>query len=137
MLRLVGNILWVIFGGAEMALGWAVAALLFAVSIIGIPWAKAAAMMAWFTIWPFGREAVDREVLTGREDIGTGAFGLLGNVIWFVFAGVWLVMGHVLIGVVLCCTIIGIPFGIQHFKIGVLALAPIGKTIVETEDYSF
>jgi uncharacterized membrane protein YccF (DUF307 family) len=137
MLRLVGNILWVIFGGAEMALGWAVAALLFAVSIIGIPWAKAAAMMAWFTIWPFGREPVDREILTGHEDIGTGAFGLLGNVIWFVFAGVWLVMGHVLIGVVLCCTIIGIPFGIQHFKIGVLALAPIGKTIVETEDYSF
>ncbi|MFP6663515.1 MAG: YccF domain-containing protein [Deltaproteobacteria bacterium] len=137
MLRFVGNILWVIFGGFEMALGWAVAALLFAVSIVGIPWAKAAAMMAWFTIWPFGREAVDRELLTGREDIGTSEFGLIGNVLWFVFAGVWLAIGHVFTGVLLCLTIIGIPFGIQHFKIAMLALAPIGKTVVESEDYSY
>ena len=118
-----------------MALGWAVAALVFAISIIGIPWARAAAMMAWFTLWPFGREAIDRELVTGHEDLGTGPLGFVGNVIWFVVAGVWLAIGHFFTGALLALTIIGIPFAIQHFKIGIMALAPIGKTVVETEDF--
>ena len=79
---------------------------------------------------PFGREAVDRRVLTGRDDLGTGGLGLIGNVIWFVFAGVWLAIGHVIWGVMNCLTIIGIPFGLQHFKLAGLALFPVGKTVV-------
>jgi hypothetical protein len=82
MMRLFGNILWIIFGGAEMALCWAVAALIFALSIVGLPWARSAATIAWFTIWPFGRYAVDRETVTGEEDLGTGALGFVGNVIF-------------------------------------------------------
>ena len=133
MMRLFGNILWIIFGGAEMALCWAVAALIFALSIVGLPWARSAATIAWFTIWPFGRYAVDRETVTGEEDLGTGALGLVGNVIWFLLAGIWLAIGHVFTAALLALTIIGIPFAIQHLKIAKLALAPIGKTILDDD----
>ena len=133
MMRLFGNILWIIFGGAEMALCWALAALIFALSIVGLPWARSAAMMAWFTIWPFGRYAVDRETVTGEEDLGTGTLGFLGNVIWFFLAGIWLAIGHVFTAALLALTIIGIPFAIQHLKIAKLALAPIGKTILDDD----
>ena len=133
MMRLLGNILWIIFGGAEMALCWALAALLFAVSIVGLPWARSAATIAWFTIWPFGRYAVDRETVTGEEDLGTGALGFVGNVLWFLVAGLWLAIGHVLTAALLAVTIIGIPFAIQHLKIAKLALAPIGKTILDDD----
>ena len=133
MMRLFGNILWIIFGGAEMALCWALAALIFALSIVGLPWARSAAMMAWFTIWPFGRYAVDRETVTGEEDLGTGTLGFVGNVIWFLLAGIWLAIGHVFTAALLALTIIGIPFAIQHLKIAKLALAPIGKTILDDD----
>lgn len=133
MMRLFGNILWIIFGGAEMALCWALAALIFALSIVGLPWARSAAMMAWFTIWPFGRYAVDRETVTGEEDLGTGTLGFVGNVIWFFLAGIWLAIGHVFTAALLALTIIGIPFAIQHLKIAKLALAPIGKTILDDD----
>lgn len=133
MMRLLGNILWIIFGGAEMALCWAVAALIFALSIVGLPWARSAATIAWFTIWPFGRYAVDRETVTGEEDLGTGTLGFVGNVIWFLLAGIWLAIGHVFTAALLALTIIGIPFAIQHLKIAKLALAPIGKTILDDD----
>ena len=84
------NVLWIIFGGLEMAVGWLVAAFFFAISIVGIPWARAAFNLAIFHLWPFGREIVDREDVTGREDLGTGGLGLLGNIIWFVLADWWL-----------------------------------------------
>ena len=77
----------------------------------------------------------DEELVTGEEDIGTSPLGLVGNIVWFVFAGIWLAIGHVFTGLLLCVTIIGIPFGVQHFKIAAMALAPIGKTVIETEDY--
>lgn len=125
------NILWLIFGGLALGLGWIAAAVILAITVVGIPWAKAAANIAIFTFWPFGREAISRDVLTGEEDIGTGSLGFLGNVIWFVFAGLWLAICHVLAGVGLCITIIGIPFGVQHLKLASIALAPIGKTIVD------
>lgn len=100
------------------------------ISIIGIPWGKACFTIGKFAFWPFGREAVDRRITQQKKDIGTGTLGTLGNVIWFIFGGIWLAIGHISAGLILCVTIIGIPFGIQHFKIAGLALFPIGKEIV-------
>jgi uncharacterized membrane protein YccF (DUF307 family) len=86
-----------------------------------------------FAFFPFGKEAVSRKSLTKRDDVGTGGLGVVGNVIWFVFAGVWLAIGHVLSAISCFVTIIGIPFGVQHLKLAGIALAPIGKTIVTRE----
>ena len=124
------NILWIVFGGLWMAFGWVVAAIIMAITIIGIPWAKAALTIAAYTLMPFGQKAVPRETLTGRPDIGTGPLGLIGNVIWLVLAGWWLALGHVVTAVVLAVTIIGIPFAWAHLKLAGLALWPIGREIV-------
>ena len=132
-MRTLGNLLWFIMGGVLMGLGWWLVGLLAFVSIVGIPWGKACFVIGQFAFWPFGKEAVSRDDLSGREDIGTGALGLVGNIIWFVLAGVWLTIGHVLSAAACFITIIGIPFGIQHLKLAGIALAPIGKTIVEKE----
>lgn len=113
-----------------MGLAWWFFGILAFITIIGIPWGKACFVIGQFTFLPFGREAVSRNVLNQKDDIGTGPLGFIGNMIWFIFAGVWLAIGH--IGSALACfiTIIGIPFGIQHLKLAVISLAPIGKTIV-------
>mgnify|MGYP000199122575 CR=1 FL=1 len=132
-MRTLGNLLWFIMGGVLMGLGWWLVGLLAFVSIVGIPWGKACFVIGQFAFWPFGKEAVSREDLSGREDIGTGALGLVGNVVWFVLAGVWLAIGHVLSAAACFITIIGIPFGIQHLKLAGIALAPIGKTVVDKE----
>ena len=129
----IGNFLWFILGGVFMGLGWWLAGVLAFVSIIGIPWGRACFVIGKFTFFPFGKEAVDREDLSGREDIGTGGFGVLGNIIWFLFAGWWLALGHVMSAIACFVTIIGIPFAIQHLKLAGIALAPIGKTIVDKE----
>jgi uncharacterized membrane protein YccF (DUF307 family) len=86
------------------------------------------------SFFPFGKEAINRKDLSGDDDVGTGAAGVLGNIIWFVFGGLWLALGHVVVGLACCVTIIGIPFGLQHFKLAGIALAPIGKTIVLKEE---
>lgn len=125
------NILWVVLGGFFMALGWWFAGLLMAITIIGLPWTRACFVIGQFSLWPFGREAVDRSTVTGVEDLGTGAFGLLGNVIWFILAGWWLAIGHVTAALANFVTIIGIPFGIQHLKLAMISLSPVGKTIVD------
>ena len=129
-MRAIGNFFWFVLGGFLMGLGWWVAGLLCAITIIGLPWAKACFVIGQFAFLPFGKEAVDRATLTGVDDIGTGALGTIGNVIWFLIVGIWLAIGH--IGSALACfiTIIGIPFGIQHLKLAMLTLAPVGKTIV-------
>jgi uncharacterized membrane protein YccF (DUF307 family) len=132
-MRLIGNILWFVLGGALMGLGWWLAGLLAFVTIVGIPWGRACFVIGQFAFFPFGQEAVSRKDLTRRGDIGTGPLGLVGNVLWFVFAGWWLAIGHVLSAVACFVTIIGIPFAIQHLKLAVIALAPIGKTIVPKE----
>ena len=126
----IGNILWLILGGLLMGLGWWLAGLLAFVSIIGIPWGKACFVIGQFAFLPFGKEAVSREELSGQSDIGTGVLGLFGNIVWFLLAGVWLAIGHVISAAACFVTIIGIPFGIQHLKLAAIALAPIGKTIV-------
>lgn len=131
MLSLILNIIWVIFGGLIMALGWWFAGLIMALTIVGLPWARACFVMGGFVLWPFGRSAVSREQVTGEEDIGTGPLGLIGNILWFIFAGWWLAIGHLGTALAYFCTIIGIPFGIQHLKFAMLSLSPVGKTIVE------
>ncbi|OKO79396.1 YccF domain-containing protein [Bradyrhizobium sp. AS23.2] len=124
------NLLWIFIGGAWMAFGWLVAAIIMAITIIGLPWARAAFNIAVYTLLPFGSKAVRRDEVTGASDIGTGPLGVLGNIIWFVLAGWWLALGHVLTALVLAITIIGIPFAWAHLKLAGIALWPIGKVIV-------
>lgn len=129
-MTLILNILWFILGGFLAGLAWLLAGLLLAITIVGLPWAGAAWRIAAFSFAPFGKQVVDRQWVTGRDDLGTGAMGFLLNVIWFVVAGWWLAIGHLAIGLAQCITIIGIPFGIQHVKLALIALAPVGKTVV-------
>ena len=130
-MRFIGNVLWFILGGALMGLGWWLAGLIAYLSIICIPWGKACFIIGQFAFFPFGKEAISRRYINNKDDVGTGMLGTIGNVVWFIFAGVWLAIGHVISALVCFVTIIGIPFGIQHLKLASLALAPIGKTIVD------
>jgi uncharacterized membrane protein YccF (DUF307 family) len=132
-MRAIGNLLWFVLGGFLMGLGWMLAGLLMAISIVGIPWARSCFVFGEFCFFPFGREAISRDELTGREDLGTGALGLVGNVVWFLFAGWWLALGHLTSAVACAVTIIGIPFAVQHLKLAFCALAPVGKTVVTKE----
>lgn len=130
-MRTIGNILWFILGGFLMGLGWWLAGAIAMVTIIGIPWAKACFVMGKFSFLPFGKKAIDRTEANTQKDIGTGALGTLGNVVWFVLAGWWLAIGHFFSAIACFITIIGIPFGLQHIKLAGIAVFPIGKTIVE------
>lgn len=124
------NLLWILFGGLWMAAGWVIAAVVMAITIVGLPWARAAFNIAAYTLLPFGQRAVDRDDYLGREDIGTGAFGFLGNLIWLILAGWWLALGHLITAVGLAITIVGIPFAWAHLKLAGIALWLIGKMIV-------
>ena len=124
-MRVLLNIVWLVFGGLAMALGYAVAALVMFLLIVTIPFGFAAARIALFCLWPFGR------TLVRRRDAGAGA--LVGNVIWFVLAGWWLALGHVVTGVLMCLTIIGIPLGLANFKLIPVSLTPFGRDIVDVE----
>jgi len=128
------NLIWFVLGGFFMGLGWWLAGIMMAISIIGIPWSRACFVFGKFCFFPFGREAIDRQELTGQPDIGTGAIGFLGNVIWFFFCGLWLCIGHLSAAIMTFVTIIGIPFALQHLKLAMCAIAPIGKTIVTKEE---
>ncbi|WP_122034498.1 YccF domain-containing protein [Aliivibrio sp. EL58] len=129
----IGNLIWFLFGGVFMGLAWCFFGLLAFISIIGIPWGRACFVIAGFSFFPFGKEAIARDELTLNEDIGTGSLGFIGNVLWFIFAGFWLALGHVMSAVACFVTIIGIPFAIQHLKLAVISIAPIGQTIVDKE----
>jgi uncharacterized membrane protein YccF (DUF307 family) len=130
MIQLILNLLWLLFGGVWMALAWVIAGVILAITIVGLPWARAAFSIAAYTLLPFGYRVVDRREVTGREDIGTGPLGVIGNLIWLLAAGWWLALGHVVTAVLLAVTIIGIPFAWAHLKLAGLALWPIGKAIV-------
>lgn len=134
LLSLLLNILWVVTGGAGMAIAWLAAALIMVITIIGIPWARAAVNIASYTFLPFGRMAVRRDEVAGRSDLGSGPLGTLGNIVWLLLAGWWLALGHVIIAVALAITLIGIPFAWAHLKLAWLSLWPIGQTIVTTEE---
>lgn len=126
----IGNFIWFILGGFLMGLTWWLVGLLAFVTIVGIPWGRACFVIGTFSFFPFGKEAISRRDLSAKNDIGTGKLGLIGNVIWFLFAGLWLAIGHILSALACFCSIIGIPFGIQHLKLAGIALSPIGKTVV-------
>lgn len=131
-LAFILNIVWLVLGGALAGIGWFLAALLMAISIIGLPWARAAFDNGVYTLWPFGAKPVDRERVYG-EDIGTGPLGFLGNTIWFVLAGWWLALGHLFAAAGLAITIIGLPFAWAHLKLAGFALWPIGRTLAHSD----
>jgi uncharacterized membrane protein YccF (DUF307 family) len=125
--RLLLNLIWLVLAGLWMAIGYLFAALLLAITIIGIPFAVQSVKLAVYALWPFGRTLVkspDRHV----------GISVLANVLWFVLAGWWLALGHFVTGILLCLTIIGIPLGIADFKMAGAALVPFGRQIVETSE---
>jgi uncharacterized membrane protein YccF (DUF307 family) len=122
-MRTIGNVLWFVFAGVWLALSYAVAGLLLCITIIGIPFGIQAFKLAGFVLWPFGRAVVVRSQQTGLLEV-------VFNLIWLVLFGWGIFTIHIVSGVVLCITIIGIPFGIQSFKLSVLALWPFGRMIV-------
>ncbi|QLE72635.1 YccF domain-containing protein [Streptomyces rectiverticillatus] len=124
-MKFILNIIWLVLCGFWMAIGYVVAALICFILIITIPFGIASLRIASFALWPFGRTAVE------RRDAGAGS--LIGNVIWFVFAGWWLALGHIVTGIALCITIIGIPLGIANFKLIPVSLMPLGREIVPTD----
>ena len=118
-MRLIGNILWLILGGLLLAASWAIIGLVLCVTIVGIPLGVQAFKMAGLTLTPFGKTVV----------YGGGVGSVLANIVWFVLAGIWMAIGYILAGLLNCVTIIGIPFGIQSFKMAKLALWPFGSRI--------
>jgi uncharacterized membrane protein YccF (DUF307 family) len=125
-MRLLGNIIWLLFGGLATGLGWWVAGVLAAITIIGIPFAIAAFRIGTFSFWPFGREVVDRP----EHDEARKLLILVGNIVWILLGGIWLALAHLFFAVLLAITVIGIPFAVQHLKLAHLSLVPYGKMIV-------
>ena len=122
-MRVIGNVLWLVLSGIEMAFAYLLAAALSVVFIVTIPLAVPALRLAGYALWPFGRVVVRRQ--------GAGAGSAIANVVWFLVAGWWLALLHVVFGLLLAITIIGIPFTIAHLKLARLALVPFGKDFVE------
>jgi uncharacterized membrane protein YccF (DUF307 family) len=122
--RFILNIIWLVLCGFWMALGYTFAALICFILIITIPFGVAALRIAMYALWPFGRTVVRKP--------GAGAGSLIGDVIWIVLCGWWLAIGHVVTGIALCVTIIGIPLGLANFKLIPVSLAPFGVEIVPT-----
>ena len=118
------NIIWVVLSGFWLAIGYALAGVVCCILIVTIPWGIASFRMANYVLWPFGRQVVSKP--------DAGSFSFIGNVIWFIFAGLWLAIGHIMSGIALAITIIGIPFAIANFKMIPVSLAPLGKDIVST-----
>jgi uncharacterized membrane protein YccF (DUF307 family) len=133
MIRLILNILWFILGGWISGLLWLLGGLLLAVTIVGLPYTGAAWRIAGFAFWPFGKEIVSREIASGQGDLGTGPLGFVLNVIWFLLGGWYIALSHLLIAIAEAITIIGIPFAIKDLQLAFIALAPIGKVVVEKD----
>jgi uncharacterized membrane protein YccF (DUF307 family) len=125
-MRTVLNILWLVLSGLWLAVGYFFLGVLLCVLIITIPFGVACFRLAAFVLWPFGRAVVRRP--------DAGAPSTIANVIWFVLAGIWMAFAHVVTGILLCLTIIGIPLGLGNFKLAAVALAPLGKEIVRADD---
>ena len=120
-MRILGNVIWFLLGGVILALLWMVVGLILCVTIIGIPFGIQCMKIAGLVLWPFGRE-----VIPG----GFGVMGAIGNIIWILVCGIELCIMHLVFGLLFCVTIVGIPFGVQHFKLAKLALIPFGAQIV-------
>jgi len=122
--RVIGNVLWLLFCGLWLAVGYGLSGLVLCLTIVGIPFGVQAFKLAEFTLWPFGRSVVD------APDAG-GCLSVVFNVLWLLLFGWELFVGHLVSGLLLCATVIGIPFGIQAFKLSILALWPFGRIVVE------
>jgi uncharacterized membrane protein YccF (DUF307 family) len=130
------NLVWIVCGGFVMALSWLLAAVLLAITIIGLPWARSALTLALYNLAPFGRTVVRRDQVEGHETLGTGPLGLIGNLIWLVLAGWWLALEHLLVAFAFAITIIGLPFAWAHLKLAGLSLWPVGMVVVSCEGAS-
>ena len=130
-MRLLLNILWFIFGGWLSGLLWLLGGALMAITIVGLPWTQAAWRIAGFAFFPFGKEIVRRDAITGQEDLGTGPVGCALNVLWFILGGWHIALSHVLIAAAEAITVIGIPFAFKDVQLALLALAPVGTEVVE------
>ena len=124
--NLVLNVIWLVLSGFWLAVGYALAGIVMFVLIITIPFAIASFRLAGFVLWPFGRTVIQRPE--------AGAASTLGNVLWFVLAGIWIALAHLALGLALCLTVIGIPFGWANIKLAAVAIAPLGKDIVSHDD---
>lgn len=121
------NIIWLLFGGLWLALGYFVAGIICCLLVVTIPWGLASFRIANYALWPFGRTVVDR----GR----VGAFSTIGNVIWVLVAGIWIAIGHVLTAIPMFVSIVGIPLGLANLKMIPISLMPLGKEIVPSSQY--
>jgi len=126
-MKTIGNILWFVLAGLWLSIGYAVAGVVFCITIIGIPFGIQAFKLAGFVLWPFGRTVV-------RTPESAGLLELVFNVIWLVLVGWGIFIATLTAGLLLCITIIGIPFGIQAFKLSTLALWPFGRTVVPADE---
>ena len=126
-MRILLNIVWLLLAGLWLALGYLIAAVIVAITIIGIPFAKQALKLAGYALWPFGRTLLPSE--TRHKGLS-----VVGNVLWFVLVGWWLALEHLIVGILLCLTIIGIPLGVASFKMAGAALVPFGKEIVKLSE---
>ena len=125
------NIIWFVLGGFVVGTLWLLAAGVLALSVIGAPLAPGVFRIGLHAYWPFGFEVVPRSLIEpGTDKLGSGAWGLTANLVWFFAAGLWLGALHLLAAVASCVTLIGIPAGVAHFKLGIAAFAPVGKVVV-------
>lgn len=123
-MNLLGNIIWLLFGGLLIALEYLVSSVILFITIIGIPFGLQTLKLAELALWPFGKEI-------RHKKNAVGCLSTLMNLIWLLCGGIWICFTHLAFGLLLCITIVGIPFGIQHFKLAGLALTPFGRQIVD------
>lgn len=123
-MRIIGNILWLIFGGIITALEYFISSLLLIITIIGIPFGIQTFKLGILALWPFGKTTI-------QSQRSSGCLYILFNIIWIFIGGIWIALSHIIFGLLLYITIIGIPFGNQHFKLASLALTPFGRDIID------
>jgi uncharacterized membrane protein YccF (DUF307 family) len=124
-MKFLGNLIWLLFGGIIIAIQYFIGSIVLMITIVGIPFGLQTLKMASMAIWPFGRDT--------RVDVrASGCLYIIMNIIWLLAGGLWIALSHAFFGALLCITIIGIPFGLQHFKLTAIALSPFGRDIINT-----
>ncbi|WP_251623771.1 YccF domain-containing protein [Odoribacter lunatus] len=121
-MKTFGNIIWLLFGGILTALEYFISSIILCITIIGIPFGLQTLKLGILALWPFGREIVHKEC-------ASGCLSLIMNIFWLLCGGIWIALSHLFFGILLCITLIGIPFGLQHFKLATLALTPFGHDV--------
>jgi len=129
-MKTLGNIIWLVFGGIFIAIEYFISSIPLFISIIGIPFGVQTIKLGVLALWPFGKE-------TRLKEGNSGCLSTIMNLIWIFIGGIWISLSHLLFGVLFYITIIGIPFGRQHFKLAALALTPFGREIIETDSTNY